>query len=357
MIPDLTGALNGAWRASIRQAGIYLRPPVGVIHLSHDDNADTGGVYLVFGADQPLPTLVLKTSAHAAGQRRLMNAFQALDDLWKISALQGTVPHPIGLFDLGEHCVLVTTALPGTTIEVLMRRGDRVRLDQVQYDLFRAQVWLQLMQEATASGVTAFAGGAAIRERLALLSHLGVALDRRLDAFVAGLEDAAEAHRGMVLPLTGRHGDFRPGHVLLDSSRLGVLDWRDYVTGVTPFDDVFQFAVAAARLYPGPDRRPLEAADAFSRAFLARTRLSELMREYVDRYLRAMHVPTTAAHVLFSQFLLDKVIAEAGRPSGRETSSSRWLPLLVLYGEHACSSVFVPDGGAAPARPPARWVA
>ncbi len=342
MIPVITDALNSTWRPALKQAGIYLRPPISTILLHPDSVASGRAVYLVFGAGQPSPALVLKTSAIVSHQRRLQNAYQTLQDLWRISALQGTVPRPIGLFDVDDHLVLARSAVPGVALDVLVRRGKRVRLSQVQHDLFRAQVWLQLLQEATASGVTAFEGGAAVRDRLALLAHLGRPLDDRLGGFVASLEDAAEAHRGLVLPITGRHGDFRPGHVLIDGNRLGVIGWERAAERATPFDDVFQFVVELADALPVTERRAAVPADAFTRAFLARTSLSALVVEYVDRYLRAMHVPSTAAPVLFPLFLLDRAVAEAGRLSAGETPSSRWWSLFVLYAAHADASVFVP---------------
>ncbi len=343
MIPTIIDALNGAWRPALKQAGIYLRPPISTILLRPDSVARGEAVYLVFGAGQPTPSLVIKTSAHASGQRRLQNAFEALESLWQISALQGTVPRPVGLFDLDDHLVMARSAVPGVTLDVLIRQGRRTRMGQVQHDLFRAQVWLQLMQEATASGVTTFEGGAAVRDRLALLAHLGRPVDGRLGTFVTALEDAAEVHRGLVLPITGRHGDFRPGHVLIDGNRLGVIGWEEVAERAAPFDDVFQFAVDLAAALPPAERRPVDAMDAFTRAFLARTTLSDLVVEYVERYLRAMHVPLAAASMLFPLFLLDRAIAEAARHAGTETPSSRWSSLFVLYAEHADASVFRPD--------------
>lgn len=339
MMHELLAQVGGPWRPILRQAGVALLPPVAAIKLESAPGAPKA-TYLVFGAEARQPELVLKVAERPVDQRRLENAHRALTDLWAIPALQGTLPRPVGLFDLGDACVLATTVLPGTGLDVLLRRGSRARLDQVQYDLFRAQVWLQLMQEATASGAMLFEGRPAVIERLALLHHLGVPADAGLRRFADALAEVADDHRGLPVPLTGRHGNFHPGSILIDNTRLGMVGWEDFSYSMTPFEDVFRLPVGLTDLLPGPGRAPLPPDEAFRRAFLSPNRLSDMILEYIDRYLRAMHLPPESAHLFFALFLMDQALAERSAQRRHETQGSLWLSRLVLYSESAEHAIF-----------------
>jgi len=352
MLRDLLDHVGGPWRAQLRQAGVAPRPPLAAVKLSQRTGRWDEATYLVFGADAREPALVLQTAGRTADQRRLAGAHRAHTDLWEIPALQGTVPRPAGLFEIDDVCVLATVPLAGTPLDVLVRRRERARLDQIQYDLFRAQVWLQLLQEATAYGVADFEGRAAVEERLALVHHAGLPIDPALRAFAARLADLAADHKGLALPLTGRHGEFQPDNVLFDTTRLGVIGWGHFEEGVTPFADLFRFALGLARDYFASGHPPEPPDAAFRHAFLDRNRFSALILEYVDRYLRAMHLPPEAAHLFFGLFLLDMVLDERQAGHAARKQSSVWLPLLVLYARHDTDSIFFRASGLAPGGTP-----
>jgi len=349
MMRELLQQAGGLWRGPLRQAGVTPRPPLAAIELSPGSDRPDVTTYLVFGSGEREPGLVVQVAERPHAQRRLMNAHAALTELWAIPALRGALPRPLGLFDVADQCALVMTPLAGTGLDVLLRRGSRARLDQVEYDLFRAQVWLQLMQEATASGAMLFEGRVAVIERLALLHHAGVAVSLPLRAFAEHLAGVAGGFRDLPLPLTGRHGNFQPANVLIDNTRLGVIGWSDFAPGVTPLEDVFRFAVGLAQHHPGPARQPLSAMAAFHHAVLSHNRLSALILEYVDRYLRAVHLPPQAAHLFFGLFLMDQVLRERAGGHRPAPNSCLWLPLLVLYAESAEDAIFHRlDGGTTP---------
>ncbi len=349
MMLELVAQVAGPWRQALRQAGVVPRPPLAAMKLSGRARLPGVTTYLLFGTGARQPDLVVQVAERPIGQRRLENAHRTLTELAAIPALQGTLPRPVGLFDVDDALVLVLTALVGTSLDLLLRRGTRARLDQVQYDLFRAQVWLQLMHEATAAGALLFEGRTAVIERLALLSHLGVAPGAALRAWAGELAEVADDFRGLPLPLTGRHGNFDPASILIDHSRLGVIGWGEFSYSMTPFEDVFRLPVGLAEAYPGPGRAPLAPEAAFQRAFLSENRFSALILEYVDRYLRAMHLPPASAHLFFGLFLMDQALAEQSALRRREIQGSLWLPRLVLYADHSAQAIFRRSAGAAEA--------
>lgn len=366
MWPDLIAALEGPWRESLLRAGLRLRGPLTLVRQGGASAYALGSTDLVFesGADQP--ALVLQAARGLAAQTRLAAAREALDDACSISALEGTVPRPVGLFPMGERAVLVTTAPKGSALEVLLGRGQRTRESQVRHDLFRAQVWLQLLQEATASGVTRFGGRQAVRERQALLHHAGLPLAGALRPFAERVAEAAEPYAGLELPLTGCHGRFEPATVLLTDDRIAVVDWAQFRSDMLPFEDIFRFAAGLAIAHPQAGTLA-DPRSRFAEAFLSENAFSSLMLEYVERYMRAMHLPPGLALPLFGIFLMDMAISEAralGAPQAMGATpglGAAWRDLLLFYAERDRASIFhrlqPAAPGPAPTTSPARSAA
>ena len=340
MLPDVLHRLVAGWRDQLRLAGIALRPPLSALWVGGDRERLERSTFLVFGADEAQPGLALKLARSTEARRRLAHEFQALREVWAIPALQSTVPRPIGLFQSGDDLVMLESCLPGATFSVLLQRRKRAGVEHVRHDLFLAQVWLQLLQTATALGALPFPGRVAVEQRLAWLRQAGLNGSTLPAGFADRLLQEAEDYRNLPLPLAGRHGDFEPDNLLLNGDRAGVIDWENFARGVTPFDDVFQFAVGLAAQQRAADGRWSTMRDTFCQAFVERNWFSDLVREYVTRYLRAMRLPEQAAHLFFSLFLIDRTVSRAMRRPALDHNQDVRATVLVAYAEGQKQSIF-----------------
>ena len=341
MFPALLHQLRAEWIGAINRAGIAIEPPWSAIMVGDSENQDLAASFLIFGAGQSHPSVVVKWAHMPDVQTYLAREQRTLTELWAISALSGTIPRPLGCFQGEASTVTLQTWLSGNPLSALLQRRQRTSAGQIQHDLFRAQVWVQLLQTATALGALQFSGRPAIEQRVELLHRKAgdrVDLPQR---FVDRLTAEAEEFRELRLPLAGRHGDFGPRSFVVSANRVGVINWGSFTRGALPLDDLFSFVVEMIHLYAWSRSRWPETGHAFYEAFVEDNWFSKLVAECVNRYLRAMHLPEEIAYLLFSLFLLDMTALELQR--GAAWTSERrasWLPFLNHYASNERHSIF-----------------
>jgi len=343
VFPALLHRLRAEWIGAINCAGMALEPPFSAIMVSDLEDQGLAASFLIFGAGQSQPSVVLKWAHTPDRQTYLAREQRTLTELWAISALSGTIPRPLGCFQAEASTVTLQTWLCGSSLRVLLQRQERTSVGQIRHDLFRAQVWIQLLQTATALGALQFPGRPAIEQRVELLHRKAgdrVDLPQR---FVDRLAAEAEEFRELRLPLVGRHGDFGPRNFVVSTNRVGVINWGSFTRGALPLDDIFSFAVEMVELCVWSRSHWLEMGHAFYEAFVEDNWFSKLIAECVDRYLRAMHLPEEIAYLLFSLFLLDMAALELQRGAAWAFGGrASWLQFLNHYASHERHSIFYP---------------
>ncbi len=343
MLPALLRQLSGEWLDPLRRADVPLEPPLSALEIGSDRDPGAKATFLIFSAGQSQPSVVLKWARSPDAQIRLAHEFQALSDISAIPALQSTVPRLLGRFRLGDDLVMVESCLPGTPLSILLRRHEHSHAEHLRHDLFRAHVWVQLLQTATALGAMQFPGRAAVEQRIELLCHAGLRREDWPHTYIDRLCSEADDYDELWLPLAGRHGDFRPGNFIVDTNQVGVVDWENFTRGTLPLDDIFRFAIGLTQDYPGAKSHGSATRAAFYHAFVESNWFSSLIGEYVNRYLRAMHLPEQAAYLLFSLFLMDMATLESQRGQAPEGGrEARWQQLLVTYAQNEKHSIFGP---------------
>lgn len=328
-------ALETRWRSQLRRGGVPLTPPLHAVPVSDSPGADG---YFVYSHGSRRPSLVLKVHTDPRGKRYLAQEASALATLAKVPALNGLVPRGLGLFEEDGQTLLAQTYVGGVPLETRVQRQRRTQRAPLEYDLFRAQVWLQLFQEATAAGVSPFPGASAVWDSMALIERAG-GLDDGLRHLADNLALDAEACRGMVMMRAGQHGRFGPRYVLTDGGQLNVIHWRHFSTDATVWDDLFWFVISLAECIGACSRPARDRLGAFSHTFLGSGLTAQCAREFVARYLRAMHLPEEQAHLFFGLFLMQRAAKEA---AGISPVSGGWLDRLRLYAAGAEQSVLRP---------------
>ena len=352
ILPDLLEQLSGEWSRPLSQAGAVLTPPLAGLQVNTNSDSASMTKFLIFNAGQSQPSLVAKWARTSSAQLRLIHEYHALNELWTISALQSTIPKPLGYFEWDEDLVLVEAGLPGAPLSILLQRRERNGAGEIEHDLFRAQVWLHLLQTATSLGVIQFAGRYEVERRVELLHQAGLRRGDFPPAFLERLYTEADDFQQLYVPIVGQHSDFQPSKFLLDTHQVGVIDWENFTRGAQPWADVFHFAIELVRAHAGSRSRWPASRESFHLAFVQQNWLSNLIVGYVNRYLRAMHLPEDAAYLFFALFLMDMAAQHspyhlapaAGRSSG-------WMQTLQTYLENASGSIFASDSERTVVRP------
>lgn len=338
MLPLLLQNLTSEWYDQLREDGVHLKPPISAMQLSGGRGKDRKVNFLVFNHNENRPVLIIKVARTLSYQERLTHEYQALRTVWKLVALQRSVPKPLGLFEVADNLVMIEQCLPGIPLTVLLRRHKRIKVRQVRHDLFKAQGWLKFLQAATRSGMDAFSGRMAIEERLQRLHHISaITLPSN---FINRLLVMADSCQGMSLPLAGSHGDFWPGNFLVASDKVGVIDWEDFNYCAWPFNDLFQFIILYAQTYPWNGWRRDAKVATFRYAFLENNWFSKLVIEYITNHLKTMHLPDQFAHFFFSLFLLDRATPTAEQGAKRRQQAKIWQERLVWYAHNEKHSIF-----------------
>lgn len=317
-------------------ASVTFKAPLLALKIGGIHGEDRKVNFLVFNHDASKPICILKLTRKPSAEARLEHEYQSLSAIAAIPEFTSLVPQPIDLFEVDGRPIMAEGCVDGIPLNLLLKRNQRSGPAQVQADLHRIQELLTLFQNKTCSGRSPFQGQDAVLE---LLNRYGTSLQLP-DDFVLKLMQLAEVYRGLKIPLTGSHGDFWAGNILIDGSRINIIDWEDYAPNQSPTWDIFLFAVTYAFTYPWRKWRKLDKESAFKRAFLAEGWLPAQLRAFVHQSLKAVHLPTEAAHLLFCLFLLELAVPGAAHSQGRTAQHERWQNILQLYARNAEVSIF-----------------
>jgi hypothetical protein len=255
--------------------------------------------FLVFTHQTSQPLFLLKVVRERKYNDLLASEYEKLMYLHAHVALQTSVPQPVGLFSHGETLVMVETCLPGISLENLMWRGRRRSQKEVIAAVGNVESWLIEFHSETTEGETTFLGGDEVDKRInGLQEHLNTSLIKELNAI-------AKDSRGLTIPLTARHGDFWPGNLLVTADGMGVIDWETLSRAVSPFDDMFFFAVMYALRYQKGMFGIKSVHERFSNAFLYENDLARTLVGLMRAVTHSLGVNAKLCPLFFVLFLLD----------------------------------------------------
>jgi Ser/Thr protein kinase RdoA (MazF antagonist) len=206
-----------------------------------------------------------------------------------------SVPRPL-LVDEPLGAIVIERAC-GRALDVQIREGKRSEAgaDRLVALLRRAGTWLRLMQQHTRTSDDA---GPLLHEIVArAMSDLETIAANdwliriRRKRIARALETLAQRLQSDV---TGHHGDYWPGNIFMDETRVEVIDFEGYRLGL-PIEDVAYFLVQLDLLFPR-----------------FRRRLPRLRAAFLDGYF---HSEPPDQHAL-RLFTLTKTLYALGRDPG-----------------------------------------
>ena len=286
-------------------------------------------VFAVFAAGEAAPSLVIKIDIQPTHKSRLHAEFAALTELGGHPRIQGRVPVPVALFDVGNRCVLAQTGIPGVPLNVVLRRRLRVTRRRFSADQDRVLGWLADLQDVGRLDRVPFNAEVALsRMQATLQSRSGGAA-----SFLRAMTRQAGLGLEMSLPATAGHGDLGPSNCLISSAgQVGVIDWEGGVGLRSPLVDIVVFLHHYARALS--TQRHAGAGGAFRRAFLADGWVAELTASGLHAQLRRLGVSPEGAPLLVAATIADLACGETRSVHEHRPASRRhWAMCLELFAD------------------------
>lgn len=337
--------LSGLLEEHLRQAGLTLSGPLVFLTLEDYGNSTRyQTVLFLFDRTSPVPWAVMKVTRHTDQRAVLEHEFKALVALHgKLGRdLRSTIPRPLAFIEPGGLTVLLETFMPGRSIYFEMRNSWYPRRCAPEH--FRwAREWLVQFQKAGMSEVRL--DEQVVRdhvihplENFQRHCHPSV-LEREMIKHAMQMAQKAQAEQ---LPLVACQGDFWARNLILNGSTLGVVDWERFQKRSVPFSDLFMFATSYGLSFPWKLGHWAEPVAAFRATYLERSWLSQLVREYLLAYCRAMRVSAELLEVFFPVFLAERTLQEKEQLEiGNRRSELRiWRSLIQEYAHQGGSVCF-----------------
>ena len=186
-------------------------------------------VFLIFRDDDSAPFLIAKIVRNEKYSESIKKEFENLSYMRNQAAddFRTTLPRPIKLATVADKLVYFEEAVPGRSLPFLWasspfwakrRAISRLmqRLGEWLWD-FYCNIGIQEKQLTTEDV-----------QRLFLVSFRTYEAKHMLDSvereFLSKLEDLTSSLVGTTLPLTGCHGDFWGGSILVDEGKIKIID-------------------------------------------------------------------------------------------------------------------------------------
>lgn len=310
------------------QAAAALTPPHSAVVLG--SRWEGRVVYALFAPRGRVPAVVVKADTHPDYQPRLYKEHDALVRVAANPAMAGLAPLPLGVHRCGDTVAMAQTALPGTPLNVVLRRRFRQSRRLSARDHARALAWLNTFH-SSASEETATVGPKVVLERLAQALPGGAPGAEELTRWMTRRSSDLGA---LTVPVRPLHGDLAPSNCFVHRGRVRVVDWEGEVAQGPPLAEVLVFLNHYARAIPGPDSRLRDPQERFLEAFSGQGWLNELTWNTWRRQLRALGLPDEAAEYLFVATLAELAAGQAPTAHAKRSGSRRnWSGLLALYAE------------------------
>jgi hypothetical protein len=287
-------------------------------------------VYALFAPRGRVPAVVVKVDTNPDHQPRLREEHDALVRVAENPAMAGLAPLPLGVHRCGDAVVMAQSALPGTSLNILLRQRSRQSRRRSTRDHAQMLTWLNTFHGSAAEEtVTVTPEGVLelVAQTLPAEAPGAEELTRWMSSTGSGLGDLA-------VPVRPLHGDMGPSNCFVHRGRMRVIDWEGEVVQGPPLAEVMLFLNHYARAIPGPNAQMPDPRDSFREAFLGQGWLRELTWDTWRTQLRALGLPEEAAEYLLVTTMADLAAGRAPTAHAKRAGSRRnWSGLLALYAE------------------------
>ncbi|NUR59953.1 MAG: aminoglycoside phosphotransferase family protein [Catenulispora sp.] len=311
------------------------------------DKASNAKVVLLLFDRHGTLSVIVKTGRSPENDAQLRRESDVLTHFWD-SGLRSQIPRPLGVFPIAGRLCLAQSALPGRPMTVgYYTPGHVSSRNAVAVDFTAAAAWLDSFHRQSARSPLSVAEWREIEftPLLELYRHR-VGCTAREESLFTLLEDRMTALRDAKVPVTGVHGDYWMGNVLLGGTSTrtstrtsasarstaptvtGVVDWELGTPAGTPTHDVYKFPTSYGFYldrtrpwgngkvpgHPGREDptgrwRSYSAWPnilGFGHTYWGRGWFPELVRSFIRDREAALGIDPALTPILFSCFLMDQ---------------------------------------------------
>lgn len=276
------------------------------------------------------PCLLVKVARQETAEPSLIAEHKALRRLRVAGGdwVRRNSPVPIALGRVADRLVLAESYLEGMPMTLAYYTpGHTKDRGRVERDFAGAADWISRFQRQTAAGVRVFDDEAIERSVIAPLARYADEIgwsDDEEDLF-GEVVRRAEALRDSPVLVSGRHGDFWMGNLLMGAGGVtGVVDWELASHETFPIDDLYKFPTSYSfyldRAYPGRGKVPghpgwSESRDewqqygdwanlaGFAYAYFGNGWFPSLVRQWIEQRSAALRISPEMHAVFFPVFL------------------------------------------------------
>ena len=292
-------------------------------------------VFLIFGDDDSAPFLIAKIVRNERYNESIKKEFENLSYMWNQAAddFRTTLPKPIELATIADKLVYFEEAVPGRSLPLLWASSPFwVRRKAISHLMQRLGEWLWDFYSNI--GIQEKKLTAEDVQTLFLVSLRTYEAKHMLDSvekeFLSKFEDLTGSLVGTTLPLTGCHGDFWGGSILVEKGKIKVIDWEFFRMPRLPLYDLFTLAI-----HPGFSFGKIYGSTLFYefKGCFHRNWYIDLLKVTVNRLSQKLNLDVSILKLLFIMVLI-QLSNERDNTENKLEVRNQWRTFLRFYMEH-----------------------
>ena len=313
MIPQLKLYLIKHWPEIFPH--IRLPRSIDFLQVSGSISAPGKVFFLAFIDGKPKPQFVVKVSRNQRDNSFLVAEYENLKYVHKITDefAKESVPRAVLLEDIGEHKILIQTAVVGESLKRRLRAGPFInkgiilRVDELLTDwLANFQLKIGLKEEKLDSQFLE----AYIRKPIETFV-LTFDLSEIEKQYFQSFDEIWNKLSGIQLPLVFQHGDFMFSNIFnLRRDKLGIIDWENARKAQLPMHDLFHCLLWQGFLFFKAKTEYERALANFQFSFCEDNWYSKIIKSCFKKYCSKIGIDEKLMEVLFVMFLVNSANKE-----------------------------------------------
>lgn len=308
MLPLLTKYLTENWGDFFpQQAKAASIDYLGILG-SHEGGKIS---FLAFVDKQKKPTFIIKILRDPNRNKRFFNEQDALIYLNSLnSSWQNSIPKLILCKKINHTWCLIESILEGKGMNVHLAKNSLPNLHETKIHFYLAKKWLFKLNIKSQKEVlisTDF-----------IESHIFQLIKKAQEKFflkaseikyLKKISASIEKRLGEKIKLFFRHGDFCRQNILINKSKIGVIDWEFSQPNSLPVYDLIFFLITY--YHQAAEKGGIQGiTNCFKKTFFEKNDYSNLVRQLIINYCKELNIRTNLVKLFFTTLILERAIFE-----------------------------------------------
>lgn len=324
MLPELTKYLIENWEVFFPEK----KKPAKIDYLGILGSHEGGKIsFLAFIDNEKNPAFIIKILRNNNFIKRFLNErdtllyFNSLDDFFKDS-----VPKVILCKEINDTWILVESILSGKGRGVNLVQNNLPDLKEAETNFSLIKDWLLKFNLKTKNET--LISNDFIRDYISgpIKKFREIfTLNESEKKYLEKILNSIANHKGEIINLFFRHGDFCRQNILVSDSKIKLIDWEFSQKNSLPLYDVFFFLVTYyQQLAEGG--KISDRLNCFKRTFFERNDYSNLVKQFITDYCEKLKINKTLIKSFFTFLLLERAVFEY--QNLEKLSEKGFIPLL-----------------------------